>query len=232
MTDPGFKILPQPNDTTCGPTCLQAVYDFYNDYVDLNQVISEVIALKDGGTLAVLLANHALRRGYKATIYTYNLEVFDPTWKTLSHDLLADKLAKQMVYKNDKKLRTAIDSYLEFLMLGGNIKFEELSPGLLRSYLKKNIPVLTGLSSTYLYQCPREYGEHCEYDDERGFPCGHFVVLYDYDHENKLVQLADPLLPNPVSETQYYAVPMQRLLNSILLGVITYDANLLIIEKE
>ena len=31
-------------------------------------------------TLAVLLGCHALRRGYEATIYTFNLQVFDPTW--------------------------------------------------------------------------------------------------------------------------------------------------------
>jgi len=33
-----------------------------------------------GGTLAVNLANHALRRGYRALIVTYNLTVFDPSW--------------------------------------------------------------------------------------------------------------------------------------------------------
>ena len=34
--------------------------------------------LDQGGTLDVFLANHALQRGYKATILTYNLDLFDP----------------------------------------------------------------------------------------------------------------------------------------------------------
>lgn len=68
-----LEMLPQPNDTTCGPTCLQAVYRYYGDDVGLGEVIAQVPSLTAGGTLAVMLAGHALRRGYRATIYTYNL---------------------------------------------------------------------------------------------------------------------------------------------------------------
>ena len=32
----------QPDDYTCGPTCLQAVYNYHNDQVDLEQLITEV----------------------------------------------------------------------------------------------------------------------------------------------------------------------------------------------
>ncbi|MCA9161211.1 MAG: hypothetical protein KDA72_22930, partial [Planctomycetales bacterium] len=68
-----FDIQAQPDDTTCGPTCLQAVYSYFEDEIPLPQVIAEVPGLAAGGTLAVLLGDHALRRGYDATIYTYNL---------------------------------------------------------------------------------------------------------------------------------------------------------------
>ena len=77
-----LDILSQPDETTCGPTCLHAVYRYYRDDISLKQVISEAHLLEGGGTLEVLLACHALRRGYRATIYTYNLQVFDPTWFT------------------------------------------------------------------------------------------------------------------------------------------------------
>ncbi|MFH1021272.1 MAG: C39 family peptidase, partial [Pseudomonadota bacterium] len=73
-------ILPQPDLITCGPTCLHAVYQYYGDDITLTKVIDEVKSLETGGTLDVFLACHALRRGYKARIYTYNLQVFDPTW--------------------------------------------------------------------------------------------------------------------------------------------------------
>lgn len=47
-------ILPQPDDTTCGPTCLQAVYNYYGDNVSVEEVIAGVRVLPEGGTLAAL----------------------------------------------------------------------------------------------------------------------------------------------------------------------------------
>jgi hypothetical protein len=44
------------------------------------------------------------------------------------------------------------------------------------------------------------------------------------------VHVADPLQDNPRYGSHYYTVGMQRLLGAILLGVLTYDANLLVLE--
>ena len=84
-----FRILPQPDDATCGSACLQAVYAFYGDELPLDEVVRGVTPLDTGGTLAVYLACHALRRGYDATLYTYNLHMFDPTWFSRKADLRA-----------------------------------------------------------------------------------------------------------------------------------------------
>src|SRR5690606_6247143 len=78
--EPTYQILRQPDETTCGPTCLQSVYGYYGDHVELGQVIDEAGTLREGGTLAVFLGCHALQRGYEATIFSFNLQVFDPTW--------------------------------------------------------------------------------------------------------------------------------------------------------
>lgn len=225
-----FKIQPQPDFTTCGPTCLHAVYGYYGQELALPSLVNEVQSLEEGGTLGVILANHALRRGFKATLYTYKLQVFDPTWFGIhSHDLKKSLLA-QLEKKKDTKLRVATEAYCEFLDLGGELKLEDLTPKLIRKYLKRGTPILTGLSATYLYRCAREVWPEAEYDDIRGDPTGHFVVLYGYDKANKLVHVADPLLPNPVADGQYYAVRMERLICAILLGILTYDGNLVMIE--
>ena len=34
-----FDILPQPDDCTCGPTCLHAVYRYFGDEIPLTQVV-------------------------------------------------------------------------------------------------------------------------------------------------------------------------------------------------
>ncbi len=224
-------MLPQPTLTTCGPTCLHAVYRYYEDDIGLDQVIAEAQQFPGGGTLAVFLGCHALNRGYDATIYTYNLEIFDPTWFGLSTPVLIEKLERQAAVKSNPKLRHATEGYLAFLRSGGEILFEELSPRLLRRHLKAGAPVLTGLSATYLYKSPREL-PNCEYDDVAGEPSGHFVVLHGYDRDTKEVFVADPWKPNPLRGDHYYSVQIPHVVNSILLGILTYDANLLVIEPR
>jgi hypothetical protein len=44
--------------------------------------------------------------------------------------------------------------------------------------------------------------------------------------------VADPLQDNPRFGQQYYNVNIERLVASILLGIVTYDANLLILEPR
>lgn len=226
-----FDISAQPDNITCGPTSLQAVYRYYSDNISLDQVIQEVHSLPGGGTLAVMLGCHALKRGYDALIYSYNLQLFDPTWFRLPEVDLRSKLLQQKQFKNgDIKLGQASNAYLEFLDLGGKVFYTPLNPTLMRTYLTRQAPILTGLSSTYLYGAPREFGPNCDWDDVRGEPAGHFVVLCGYDREERRILVADPLRVNPFSPDGIYHVETWQLINAILLGMVTYDANLLIIR--
>ncbi len=226
-----LEIHSQPDDSTCGPTCLHAVYRFYGDTIPLGDVIAQVAPLETGGTLAVLLACHALRRGYRGTIYTYNLNLFDPSWFAEKEVDLSAKLRAQASAKRDAKLREATTAYLEFLSLGGEVRFEELDRRLITRHLRRGHPVLTGLSATYLYGCAREAGsEELDYDDVGGVPTGHFVILCGYDAAKREIRVADPLQDNPRFGGRYYQVGLDRVLGAILLGVLTYDANFLILE--
>lgn len=225
-----FCIESQPDDTTCGPTCLHAVYRHFGDHVPLHDVVRQIPRIPSGGTYAANLGNHALRRGYRATIYTYNLQVFDPTWFGLPNERIAAKLEEQARHKESPRLRRATKAYIEFLRLGGEIRMEDLRASLLRKPLKAGLPILTGLSSTYLYRTPREYGEDDDWDDVRGDPQGHFVVVCGYDSEARQVRVADPFQPNPAFDDHLYTVPMERLVTAMLLGIVTYDANFLIVK--
>jgi len=227
-----FDIKAQPDEVTCGPTCLHALYQYYQDPITLKEVVNEVKHLKNGGTLAVMLGNHALKRGYKAHIYTYNLTVFDPTWFKQSSSKMIQSLKRQMQYKfNSRKLHVASKAYIKFLEAGGKILNSELDDKLIKSYLQRQVPLLTGLSATYLYGTPREISSNNKYDSIKGEPVGHFVVINGYDEPSDTVYLADPMNPNPL-KSQYYSVNFDRLINSIMLGIVTYDANLLIIEPK
>ena len=226
-----IDILPQPDDVTCGPTCLQAVYSWHGDELPLEQVIREVPQLPLGGTLAVHLACHALSRGLRARIYTYNLQVFDPTWFGLEPAAFADKLREQRAVKHDDRLEDATEAYLRFLHLGGELRQADLTPGLLRRYLSRQLPILTGLSATWLYGTAREIPETNQYDDVQGFPAGHFVVLSGLD-EQRRVHVADPYDRNPMAPGRLYDVPLVRVVSAVLLGSYTRDANLLVVAPQ
>jgi hypothetical protein len=226
-----LEIQRQPDDATCGPTCLQAVYRYFGDDISLDEVIRGVRALEAGGTLAVDLANHALRRGYGALIFTYNLSVFDPSWFVGKTPDLAERLREQARLKADPKLSEATDAYLEFLSLGGELAMEDLSPALLWRCLEQERPILTGLSATFLYRMSREIGtDALEEDDLLGHPTGHFVVLCGWDAEEREVRVADPLEDRPGFQEHTYWMPVERVINAVLLGVLTYDANLLLLQ--
>jgi hypothetical protein len=229
----GFDIQAQPDEVTCGPTCLQALYRYYGDDISLKEVIQGVKQLKTGGTLAVMLGNHALTRGYKAQIYTYNLNIFDPTWFAEPSSKMVEFLEAQMKFKHKRrKLQVASKAYIKFLQLGGELRYSELDSGLIKKYLTRSVPILTGLSATYLYSTPREIPQFDIYDSIKGEPAGHFVVVTGYDEEQNSVYVADPMEPNPLGKGQVYTVDFTRLLNAIMLGILTYDANLLVIEPK
>jgi len=229
-----FRIDPQPDDVTCGPTCLHALYRFWGDAVSLEQVRREIATLEDvgeEGTLAVLLGLHALRRGYRARLYTCNLRVFDPTWFRPGVDLAAKLMARQAKRRAGKQ-RFAIGAYREFLAAGGVVKMGELDAPLIAAHLEAGRPLLCGLSATWLYQTARENPRTCEDDDVHGDPAGHFVVLCGYDPAEDLVRVADPSAELVGEVGHLHDVPRPRLLAAIHLGVMTYDGNLLALEPR
>lgn len=228
---PSLKISAQPTETSCGPTCLHAVYQHFEDNYGLEKLIADIPENPDGGTYSVMLANHALKRGYQATIYSYNLRVFDPTWADHSSSEIAKKLAIRREHSHSKRGRANLSAYIEFLESGGKMRFDELDSALLAMLLAHGTPVIAGLNSTHLYRNSRVKRSGKD-DDVIGEVEGHFVTLFEYDHANKQILVADPYHKNPLSDSQIYAIDPQRLINSIMLGIVTYDANLLLIDKK
>ena len=224
------RIL-QPDDVSCGPTCLRKVYGFYGDPASLEDVLGALERNEDGGTLAVFLGIAALKRGYGARIYSYDLRIFDPTWFGLPPSGLTEKIFARFPYLSDEKRLRAAGAYIRFLEMGGDLAFDELTTTLLKSIIDRGHPVLAGLSATYLYRFARERWDdpakkHVD-DDIRGEPTGHFVVISGYDHWGRRVTVIDPSEHVPVSDSGRVEVDADRLINAILLGDMTYDAVLL-----
>src|SRR3954471_15148686 len=208
------ETLPQPDETTCGPTCLHAVYTYWGEHEPLENVIARAGRLEHGGTFAVLLACDALRRGYQATIYTWNITVFDPTWFGDTAGI-ADRLRRQREAKQDERLQLATQGYLEFLELGGRLCFVDLTPSLIHGILRRGLPIITGLSSTYLYRSAREFGAQSTPDDVRGLPAGHFVVLRAYNAIRRTLMGVDPYQPTPYGPSHEYWLSVDRVVGAV-----------------
>jgi hypothetical protein len=224
------RIL-QPDEVTCGPTCLRKVYSYYGLPDTQEQIIGALERNEDGGTLAVYLGIVALKRGLNARIYSYDLRIFDPTWYGSTPDELRAKILARYPHLKDEKRQRAANAYVQFLEMGGELAFDELRHTLLKSIIDRGHPVLAGLSATYLYRQARERwddesGKHID-DDIAGEPVGHFVVISGYDNWGRRCIVVDPFEHAPVNQMGLIQVGTDRLINAILLGDVTYDAVLL-----
>jgi hypothetical protein len=229
--DLNVQRFPQPDDVTCGPTCLRKVYDFYGLRVDMDEIVSALERNEDGGTLAVFLGMAARRRGLHARIYSYDLQIFDPTWSVLAPRDLLERVRARDAYLIDEKRKRAAAAYVRFLEMNGELAFDELTPGLLKAIIDRGHPVLAGLSATYLYRFARERWDHASMrlvqDDVAGSPTGHFVVISGYDYWGRQLTILDPSEHVPGSDSGRVQVESTRLINAIMLGDATYDAVLL-----
>lgn len=229
-----INILPQPDDVTCGPTSLHAVYQHFGYKISLPKLIGEIEMLEGGGTLGVFLGIDALKRGFDATIHSVNLEIFDPTWVDLPMKALYEKLEIEYAAKKRNKLRIAIKAYLRFIEAGGTVNLKDFKPGMFDRYFKKDVPLISGVSTTFLYQSKREYTNaenKSVFDDIHGEPMGHFIVVYG-ESEDKKFLIADPDNTNPIAHGPYYQVERNRLVHSILLGILTYDSLILAVQPK
>jgi hypothetical protein len=227
-----LRIERQPDYTTCGPTALHAVYRHYGDPIDLQTVIEETPKLPTGGTLGIHLSVHALLRGYEVSTWLCNVRHLDPTWFQQPTDILA-KLKQRAAIKgltDDPRFGPAVEAVEQYVALGGEFVWGDLTPDLIATQLANGTPLLTGTNGTYLYQCARE--TESGPDDVAGDAFGHFVVLSGFRSDDLSVAIADPLLDNPAHGTKYYRACFYRLLGAIFLGVGTDDGNLMRIRPK
>jgi hypothetical protein len=221
----------QPDDVTCGPTSLRKVYSFYGLDLELDEVMLTLERNEDGGTLAVFLGMAALRQGFRTRIYSYDLQIFDPSWSALKPDALVEKIRARFPHLEDAKRRRAAMAYVRYLEMGGELAFDDLTPQLLRAIIDRGHPVLAGLSATYLYGFRRERWDEQSGrlidDDIAGTPTGHFIVISGYDQWGRRFTVLDPSAHVPTSPDGRIIVGAERLINAIMLGDATYDAVLL-----
>lgn len=69
------------------------------------------------------------------------------------------------------------------------------------------------------------------YDEWMGAATGHFIIIQGYDTADETLYIADPYAPHPLSNDHYYKTSFSHWLHAHLLGIVSYDAELLVISK-
>lgn len=228
-----FSISAQPDELTCGPAVLHAVYRFWGVERSLQQMIDEVTSVPGGGTAAVMLALHAEMHNFDAVIYTCSLPMFDPTWFRPGASVIRERLIEQArVKKFDDKRQVVTQAYIQYLDNGGEVKMEDLTLDLIASHLSQGKPLIMGVSATWLYRCMRDRQDDMYRDDIAGEPTGHFVVVHGIDTERRRAWIADPFCETPWPGSHHYEVDADRLIAAMMLGVTSYDAKLLVLTPR
>lgn len=209
---------------------MHGIYRWFDHEISIEDLIAAIPFLPEGGTLAVHLGLDALARGYRVELYSCNLRVLDPSWFPGTPESLMEKLQASRKVRRSTKERFELEALERFVQAGGNLMMEALTRNLLRKHLRKGEPMLTGLSATFLYGEKREVSATGEPDDLGGKSEGHFVLLHGYDHAARKVTVHDPYPHIPVDENNCYSAHIDRLINAILLGVLTHDANILVVH--
>lgn len=234
--------FPQPDDVSCGPTCLAQVLAGYGDDRPLSELLTKVRRNPDGGTQAVHLGQLALDIGYRARLYPLGVQVFDPTWWELEDPQIVEKLARRAEGLPAGPRRHEVQAWHRFMVSGGYIAFQEPTPQLLVRVLAQGRPLICGLNATWLYRESRTNPDTNRDDDVHGQPQGHFVTVTGYTGSGLHFHIADPSEdpppypgePHPDEEPDpeppvrgRYPLRAERLIHAILLGDGTRDAVLL-----
>ncbi len=241
LKPPRRLVLPvqrivQPDDTTCGPTCLAQVMRAFGADVDVPSLAASLCRNPDGGTLAVHLGQLALDRGWRARLYPFGMRVFDPTWWEVDLDRIAALLGARAHALPAGSARDEVLAWQRFVASGGRLGFHEPSPELFVDILATGRPVICGLNATRLYREPRTIPETNASDPVHGWPAGHFVTVVGYTGGGRHLHVVDPSPDAPFDaggarhgdrRLGRYPLPSDRLIHAILLGDVTRDAVLL-----
>lgn len=227
-------ITEQTTDYNCGPTVLSAVLNHFNIAVSPDEISNNLrYFTEEHGTFITCLGMYALEKNLDATIYTYDLDVFDLTWNNGTDELLYH-LNKMLLKCNteDEMKRLAIQYYIEFLKNGGHI---EICPDFnftFNNIFSKERAVIAGVSSQILYRGSRinDNGDYDIYGKQEG----HFIIAEPAVNASYMgiVDISDPYGLKSKYGKLNYSITFDTFVQAVLQSTHTHDGAWLEITKQ
>lgn len=222
--------LPQPTQSSAGPTSLRMILAFHGMAVPHDEMLEVLPLDPEDGARGPQIGLAALRCGFQVTIIPYERCILRPQWSTLPPATLLEHLERVGLDGSDAGPRgegVLARIYADYLRAGGELRFAPLSRELLVSYLQQHTPLIAALDAEYLYAASTAA------DHEAGPRQAHFLVVGGYDAATDEFAVSDPWYDIPLANTGgRYRIPSDRLVTAVLLGAEANDAELIAIRPR
>lgn len=229
----------QPTNTSCSPTALSIMLSHYGISESPEEIMKIVPQVKDedgkdGGTINQQLATWCKEQGYEVTLYTFDCQIIDQSWRGLSpQDIIARLevgLAGGWDVPSLGKLwsRAYRQSYIDYLQVGGQLEIQPAVTSKLLHKLLGNGPVLPCVCYNTLYGTGRSRyigAETSEKDDVNGKATNHSIVIYGINEKG------DFLVADPLKKPGLHTIEPERMLAAISTAQIECDNLLFQIQK-
>jgi hypothetical protein len=138
----------QPTNSSCSPTATAIMLGHYGTTLTPDEVMHKVPQVKDAngvdsGTINQQLATWCISLGFDVSLYTFDCQVIDQSWATLTKEkqlkrLAARKSGWQVPALGNLWSGAYVQSYIDFLEAGGNLHIQPaVTSKLLYSFCSK-----------------------------------------------------------------------------------------------
>ena len=223
---PRLEMSPQPDKRTCGLSCLQSVYGYFDKRIDVCVLARAVPLIGGGGTWAVSLAVDALRRGFDVTLC-----VLSPT--SAAKAACRDPAERRPVFASSAV--PAIDlhaQYTRFFELGGRLIYESFSWSNAARLLERNGPLILGVRVPDLYRSPGRSDALAFCSRNGSWRHAHFIVLSAFNSECGTAEIWDPCPNDRTGLCRPSIMPAADLERAVEASLDELDAHILAVRPK
>ncbi len=194
----------QPTGLSCGQTCVSMLLSHYGYDLSPKEVLEEMAGLRtdDGhewGTVTPSLASLCIRKGFGATVYSFDCRITDHSWIDKSPEQILRRLKaikkKRVIPTLGKNVTERfVQAYIDLLTAGGTLIIQPFVTEKLMDGLLKKGPFVTTVCMGAYYGKGRyrSTGLHKGVlDDVNGTIGTHFLVVYGKNAKGQYL-IADP----------------------------------------
>ena len=198
---------------TCGPVCLLNIYKEIGIETDLKTILKELKINDKTTTYPAQLGTHLLSKGLNPILINSTPQTVSPSWENLSEKDVTAKLEQWIKINKKNKWLKSVKWLISYLKKGGKLKIADLTTSLIDRYLNEGYKVICCLEESWIWG-ERKIEEKAVFDDIKGSPRGHFIILYSHTGNEYLV--SDPFPTGMKNKEGLYKLNKDKLLVATL----------------